>query len=355
MKNKILFIDRDGTLIDEPMSQQIDSLAKFRLLPGVISALKKLQDAGYRLVMVSNQDGLGSLDYPLCKFNAIQKLLINILASEGVFFEAIRICPHRAVDQCRCRKPEVGLLLDYLRSQEIDRDRSIVIGDRQTDLELAAALGIKGLRVGSEELPDWSAIVATILQQSRRYQCDRVTNETSVSVMVNLDEPESIQIKTGIGFFDHMLEQLAKHSGIGLVIRVQGDLQVDDHHTIEDTALTLGAALRQALGDKRGIERYGFVLPMDEALAMVAIDLSGRPCAQIDAEFSCPRVGDFSSEMLVHFLRSFAESLSAALHVQVSGENTHHMFESIFKGLGRALAQAITRVNQVLPTTKGVL
>lgn len=355
MKNKVLFIDRDGTLIFEPEDQQIDTLAKFRLMPGVIAALKQLQVAGYRFVMVSNQDGLGSVGYPLSTFNTYQKLLIDILASEGILFDAVRICPHRPADQCRCRKPAVGLVLDYLRSQEIDCNRSFVIGDRQTDLELASALGIKGLRLGSEALTDWSAIVAAILGQPRRYQSDRVTNETSVSVIVDLDQPQSVQIETGIGFFDHMLEQLAKHGGIGLVIRVKGDLQVDEHHTIEDTALTLGATLRQALGDKRGIGRYGFVLPMDEALAMVALDLSGRPSAQIDAEFTCPREGDFSSEMLVHFLRSFAESLCASLHVQVSGENTHHMFESVFKGLGRALAQAIVRVNQTLPTTKGVL
>lgn len=305
--------------------------------------------------MVSNQDGLGDESYPVEVFNTYQQLLIEILASENIIFEAVRICPHRSEEKCRCRKPETGLVLDYLRSQEIDCRRSFVIGDRLTDLEFAEQLGIRGLRIGSEEAPDWNSIVAIIQGQPRRYQSERITNETRVKVMIDLDQPETVLVETGIGFYDHMLEQLAKHSGIGLVVSVEGDLQVDEHHTIEDTALVLGAVMREALGDKRGIGRYGFVLPMDEALATIALDLSGRPYAQIEAEFTSPRVNDFSSEMLKHFLQSFAESLCAALHVQVKGENTHHMFEAIFKGLGRALRQAIARVDQQLPSTKGVL
>jgi len=355
MKNKILFIDRDGTLIKEPEDQQIDSLEKFRLLPDVIASLKKLQTEGYRLVMVSNQDNLGSAQYPLAIFVQYQKLLMDILQSESIVFDAVRICPHEPTDACMCRKPGLGLILDYLRSQEIDMSRSYVIGDRDTDIKFAEQLGIQGLKIGSERTPDWPAVVSAILGKPRCYRMNRVTNETSIDVAIDLDRPDEVKIATGIAFFDHMLEQLARHSGMGLVIEAVGDLQVDEHHTIEDTALVVGATLREALGDKRGIGRYGFVLPMDEALATVAIDLSGRPYAEIEANFITQRVGDFSSEMFTHFLRSFAQSLSAALHVKVTGENTHHMFEAVFKGLGRALRQAITRVDQQLPTTKGVL
>lgn len=355
MKTKMLFIDRDGTLVKEPEDEQIDSLEKFELVPGVISALKKFTEAGYRMVMVSNQDGLGTVDNSTAIFSTFQNLLMNILNSEGVEFEAIRVCPHRAEERCLCRKPAVGLVLDYIRSQELDLERSYVIGDRQSDIELAKAIGIQGIKIGSVEFPDWSSIESTILKRPRKYQLKRETTETSVEVMVNLDRLDMIQVDTGIKFFDHMLEQFAKHSGIGLDIKVKGDLEIDEHHTIEDTALVLGKALRSALGDKRGIQRYGFVLPMDEALATVALDLSGRPYAKIDAAFHTTRVNDFSTEMFVHFLRSFSDSARIALHVQVSGENTHHMFESVFKGLGRAFSQAILQRDQALPTTKGVL
>lgn len=355
MKTKILFIDRDGTLIKEPADQQIDSLLKFALLPGVISALKQLVAQGYKLVMVSNQDGLGGPHYPITAYNSYQQLLIDILASENIVFDAVRICPHLANEGCSCRKPGLGLVLDYLRSQEIDRERSYVIGDRDTDLKFAQQLGIKGLKIGSEQTPDWSGVLTAILDRPRCYQMHRTTNETAITVTIDLDRGNDVRINTGIAFFDHMLEQLARHSGMGLVLAAQGDLQVDEHHTIEDTALAMGATLKEALGDKLGIGRYGFVLPMDEALATVAIDLSGRPCAAIEANFITPRVGDFSTEMFKHFLQSFAHSLSAALHVKVTGENTHHMFEAVFKGLGRALRQAIQRVDQQLPSTKGVL
>ncbi len=355
MNNKILFLDRDGTLLIEPEDEQIDSLEKFQLLPGVVSALKKLKDSGYQFVMVSNQDYLGDSSNPLESFGTFQKLLLDILSSEGIKFQAIRICPHQESDRCQCRKPAVGLVLDYIRSQEIDRERSFVIGDRQCDIDLSVAMGLQGIRIGTEEFPDWKTIESFILNQERKFQLKRITNETNVNVEVNLDRSELIRIDTGIKFFDHMLEQFAKHSGIGLVIKAHGDLEIDEHHTIEDIALVLGEVVRQALGDKRGIERYGFVLPMDESLAMVALDLSGRPCAKIEAEFATPRVNDFSSEMLVHFLRSLSDSARIALHVRVTGENTHHMFEAVFKGLGRAFSQAINKRSQELPTTKGVL
>jgi imidazoleglycerol-phosphate dehydratase/histidinol-phosphatase len=355
VKNKVLFLDRDGTLIIEPSDQQVDTLEKFQLLPGVLSALKNFKAAGYQFIMVSNQDGLGSAQNRTEIFSQFQKLLNDILESEGIIFEAVRICPHFVEDRCQCRKPAVGLVLDYLRSQELDLDRSFVIGDRQTDLDLALAMGIKGIQIGSEQYPDWDSIQSFILTQERKCQLKRQTNETTVDLMVNLDNSKVQKIDTGIKFFDHMLEQFAKHSGIGLEIKVEGDLEVDEHHTIEDTALVLGKAIRQALGDKRGIERYGFVLPMDEALATVALDLSGRPYSKIDADFITARVNDFSSEMLVHFLRSLTDSARIALHVQVKGENTHHMFEAVFKCLGRAFSQAIFQKNLELPSTKGVL
>lgn len=355
MNSKILFLDRDGTLIKEPEDEQVDTIEKFELLPGVISALKKLQSAGYVFVMVSNQDGLGSPSNQRTVFGVYQKLLLDILASEGIYFQAIRICPHNTDKRCHCRKPSVGLVLDYLRSQELDLNRSFVIGDRQSDVDLATAMGIQGIRIGSKLFPNWDAIETFILNKERKSRVTRMTNETTVEVEINLDNSNIINIDTGIFFFNHMLEQFAKHSGIGLAIKANGDVEVDEHHTIEDTALVLGEAIRQALGDKRGIQRYGYVLPMDEALATVALDLSGRPYSKINAQFQTPRVNDFSSEMLQHFLRSFSDSARLTLHVQVTGENTHHMFEAVFKGLGRAFAQAINQCNEGLPTTKGVL
>ncbi|MGH8207558.1 MAG: histidinol-phosphatase, partial [Steroidobacteraceae bacterium] len=272
----VLFIDRDGTLIEEPPSQQVDRLEQVRLLPGVIAALTELRRAGYRLVMVSNQDGLGSDAYPIARFEQVQEFLLQLFASQGVQFEAVFICPHFAHQACECRKPLTGLVTEYLRGRPLDRARSAMIGDRDSDEQFARNLGIRALRVQSGDggARTWAAIVRTLL--ARRGEVERITRETEVHVTVQLDSDAPSQIGTGIGFFDHMLEQLAKHAGFQLTLSCRGDLHIDEHHTVEDCALALGEALRHALGDKAGIGRYGFLLAMDESEAQVALDLSGR-------------------------------------------------------------------------------
>ncbi|MFI4954493.1 MAG: bifunctional histidinol-phosphatase/imidazoleglycerol-phosphate dehydratase HisB [Gammaproteobacteria bacterium] len=355
MAKKILFIDRDGTLIAEPEDKQIDSLEKLVFLPGVFSVLLQLKNAGYSLVMVSNQDGLGTESFPQTTFEQPHQLMLNIFRSQGIEFDDILICPHKSVDQCECRKPKLGLVQNYLVEQKIERNHSYVIGDRETDLQLAANMGIKGIRIAETGAKDWYEILSLILNKPRVATIVRNTNETKISITVNLDDPRVVNIQTGVGFFDHMLEQLAKHGGFGLQISVVGDLHIDDHHTVEDVGIALGQAMRQALGDKRGIARYGFLLPMDEALAQVALDLSGRFYFTFSGNFTREKVGDLSTELVPHFFRSLAENLKATLHIEVKGENTHHMVEGIFKAVGRALRQAFTKVDENLPSTKGVL
>ena len=353
MSKKIIFIDRDGTLIDEPEDKQIDSLEKFKLKPHTISALLTLKKAGYQLVMVSNQDGLGTGSFPQETFEPPQKMLIDILQSEGIVFDNILICPHKPSDQCECRKPKLGLMMSYLRPGMMDVEQSYVIGDRQTDVQLAENMGICGILYENDK--GWPSIVDNIINKPRRAQVERKTKETNVKVLIDLDQNDLIQIDTGIGFFDHMLEQLAKHGGFSAQIKVSGDLHIDEHHTVEDTGLALGQALRQALSDKYGIARYGFLLPMDEALAQVAIDLSGRAYFMFSGDFKREMVGELATELVPHFFRSLAETLGAAIHIQVTGDNAHHMIESIFKGVGRALRQAMVKQGNELPTTKGVL
>jgi imidazoleglycerol-phosphate dehydratase/histidinol-phosphatase len=353
----ILFIDRDGTLIEEPADEQVDRLDKVRLLPGVIPALRTLKAAGYRLVMVSNQDGLGTPSFPEPDFRGPHDFLRALLASQGIEFEAEFICPHTPADDCACRKPRTGLLESFLADTPIDPARSYVIGDRETDLELARNLGLKGLKVRADGGPDqtWAAIAACLGRTHRTGQIERKTRETEIHVSVDLDAEGPIAISTGIGFFDHMLEQIAKHGGFSLELTCKGDLHVDEHHTVEDCAIALGTALRSALGDKRGIARYGFLLPMDEALAQIAIDLSGRPYFVFEGSFGRERVGELPTELVPHFFRSLAESLGAALHLTVKGENTHHMIEACFKGVGRALRQAFRIEGSELPSSKGML
>ena len=353
MSKKIIFIDRDGTMLDEPADKQVDSLAKFQLKPNLIPALLKLGQAGYRLIMISNQDGLGTHSFPLKDFSTPQDFLIGLLQSQGIQFDDVLICPHVEADACLCRKPQLGLVMKYLRDGKMDFNHSYVIGDRQTDMQRANNMGIKGILYDVEA--DWLKISASILQSPRQSIVKRITSETAINVSVNLDEENSNQINTGLGFFDHMLMQLAKHSGISLEIKAEGDLYIDEHHTVEDTALALGEALRLALADKYGINRYGFVLPMDESLASIAIDLSGRSYFVFEGKFSREKIGDFPTELIPHFFRSLSESLGAAIHIKVVGENTHHMIESIFKGLGRTLRQAILKQGQDIPSTKGVL
>jgi imidazoleglycerol-phosphate dehydratase/histidinol-phosphatase len=352
---KVLFVDRDGTLVEEPADEQVDSLAKVRWMPGVFASLQRLVAAGYRLVMVTNQDGLGTASFPREQFEPVQQFILDTLASQGITFDEVFICPHRPADGCECRKPKPGILGDYLRRTAVDLAASAVIGDRDTDLELARNLGVRGFKVLKDGAPPetWPAVAQALLE--RRASIERRTTETDIRLAVNLDAEGPIEVSTGIGFFDHMLEQIAKHGGFSLTLTCKGDLHIDEHHTVEDCALALGEALRRALGDKRGIGRYGFLLPMDETRAQVALDLSGRPYFVWEGRFGRTEVGQLPTELVPHFFRSLADTLGASLHISISGENTHHMVEACFKGVGRALRMAFRREGSELPSTKGVL
>lgn len=353
-KRRILFIDRDGTLITEPADEQVDSLEKLELVPGVIPALLELAGAGYEFVIVSNQDGLGTDAYPVEDFEIPQQKMLDIFTSQGITFSGILIDEHFEHENSPNRKPGIGMVLDYLKSGELDLQDSWVIGDRETDLELAENMGIGGFMLGDER-ESWASITHQLLNRPRQAKVKRLTNETDIRVFVDLDAAGSSEVATGIGFFDHMLDQLASHGGFRLELSCSGDLEIDEHHTVEDCALALGQALNQALGDRRGIGRYGFTLPMDESLAQVAIDLSGRPAVVFEASFPRDSVGELSTEMVKHFFASLSQSLGAAIHIEVSGENTHHMIEAVFKGAGRALRPALERQGNQLPSTKGVL
>ncbi|HSD73219.1 MAG TPA: bifunctional histidinol-phosphatase/imidazoleglycerol-phosphate dehydratase HisB [Steroidobacteraceae bacterium] len=354
---KVLFVDRDGTLVEEPADEQVDRLDKIRLLPGVIPALLDIQRAGFRLIMVTNQDGLGTTSFPTQDFELAQGFILSLLASQGVHFDRVFVCPHFRGDNCECRKPRIGLLREWLSANVLDRASSAAVGDRDTDLEFARNLGIKGLRVraNGNAAESWSSVAERLTRAERRARVERQTRETRISAAVDLDREQPVNIRTGIGFFDHMLEQVARHGGFALELEAHGDLHIDEHHTVEDCALTLGQALRQALGDKRGVARYGFLLPMDEAQARIALDLSGRPYFVFEGRFNRERIGELPTELVPHFFRSLAEALGAAIHIHVQGENTHHMVEACFKGVGRALRQAVRVEGRELPSSKGVL
>lgn len=361
---KIAFLDRDGVLIEEPADQQIDSYAKFRLVDGVIPALLRIRDAGYEFVMVSNQDGLGTESFPREDFEGPQALLLQILASQGIVFRDVLIDPHFAHDNAATRKPGIGMLLHYLRDRDIDLAASVVIGDRETDMQLAQNLGCRGLRLAPDHY-NWPQIAHELADAPRTAKVQRKTRETEIHVRVDLDQAADPQIATGIGFFDHMLEQLGKHGGFALQLRCAGDLHIDEHHTVEDSALALGEALRLALGDKRGIGRYGQAqadgervelrLPMDEALASVALDCSGRAYFVFDGVFPRAQVGGLATELVPHFFRSLCDAAGLNLHLSVRGDNTHHMVEACFKAVARALRQALARSGSELPSTKGQL
>ena len=357
MSEKILFIDRDGTLIVEPDDWQVDAVEKVRLIDDVIPSLLELARHGYRFVMVSNQDGLGTDSFPQADFDAPHALVMSLFQSQGVLFDEVFICPHLPAENCECRKPRTGLLTGYLAAHSIDLAASAVVGDRQTDMQLAKRIGVPGILVNCDDdhVLTWPQVVDRLCHSDRVATIERNTNETHISASVNLDTANQTSIATGIGFYDHMLEQIAKHGGFSLVMKCDGDLDVDEHHTVEDTAICLGTALREALGSKYGIGRYGFLLPMDESEAQVALDISGRAAFEFSGDFPRNNVGEFSTEMVEHFFRSLAESLGAALHIKVEGENTHHMVEACFKAVGRALRQAITRSGTELPSTKGTL
>jgi imidazoleglycerol-phosphate dehydratase/histidinol-phosphatase len=351
---RILFIDRDGVLIEEPEDEQVDAYEKFRLVGGVIPALIRLRDAGFEFVMVSNQDGLGTAGFPRERFLGPQDLLLQILGSQGLRFREILLDESRPEDHRPTRKPGIGMVMHYLRDRSIDLEGSAMIGDRDTDMEFARNLGVRGLKLGPKDL-SWAEIAHLLVDAPRVGRVERKTRETSIQVSIDLDRSAEPVIRTGLGFFDHMLEQLGKHGGFALEVNCAGDLHIDEHHTVEDVALVLGSALAQALGDKRGIARYGFTLPMDEALASATLDLSGRPCFVFAGAFPRENVGGLPSELVPHFFQSLCQTGGLNLHLSVQGENTHHMIEACFKAVARALRQAVRREGADLPSTKGSL
>jgi imidazoleglycerol-phosphate dehydratase/histidinol-phosphatase len=358
MSTPILFVDRDGTLIEEPADFQIDDFAKLRFVEGMLPALLRLRDAGYEFVMVSNQDGLGTPAFPQEAFEGPQQLLLQLLQSQGLRFRDVLIDASLPEECSPNRKPGIGMVLPLLRERDIDWARSAVVGDRETDTLFARNLGIRAFQLRTAQFGgewDWPGIADALTRGPRSAQVRRRTNETSIEAQVELDRAAPAQVATGLGFFDHMLEQLGKHGGFALRLRCEGDLAVDEHHTVEDSALALGQALREALGDKRGLARYGFTLPMDESLASAALDLSGRPCFAFRGKFSRERVGELPTELVPHFFRSLCEGAGMNLHLQVEGENDHHQVEACFKAVGRALRSAIAREGSELPSTKGVL
>lgn len=357
MSAPVAILDRDGTLVVEPPDEQIDALGKIRLADGVVPALRELVERGYRLLVVTNQDGLGSASYPRAAFDEVEAFLADLFASQGVRFETVLVCPHRAADGCRCRKPEPALVDDYLRGQAIDRARSAVVGDRDSDLELARRLGLRGFRVAARGDAEhgWARVVRRILEGDRRAEVERTTNETAVRARVDLAGDRPASIATGVGFLDHLLAQLAAHGGFELAVAARGDLDVDVHHTVEDVALVVGEALRRALGERRGIARYGFTTAMDDSVAAVALDLSGRPFARFRGRFDGERIGALPAALVPHWFRSFATALGATLHVAVRGEDDHHKAEAAFKATGRALRQAMRLDGSGVPSTKGSL
>ncbi|KGP63513.1 imidazoleglycerol-phosphate dehydratase [Legionella norrlandica] len=350
---KILFIDRDGTLVEEPFDFQVDSLDKIKLTSGVIPALLQLKKAGFTLIMVSNQNGIGTAAFPEEDFSICHEFILDLFSSQGILFDEIFICPHTPEDNCHCRKPKTGLLDQYLKETVFSKNFSWVIGDRESDRELADNLGTQFLPISKDH--SWEMVTAAILNNFRKASIHRKTKETDVSLSITLDSDQSSTIGTPIPFFNHMLEQIAKHGGFDLQLQASGDLEIDDHHLIEDTAIALGEGIKKALGDKWGINRYGYTLPMDESLATIAIDLCGRNFCEFKGQFTRELVGGMATEMVPHFFQSLSSALGATIHISVTGTNHHHMIEACFKVLGRALRQACSRTNDYLPSTKGIL
>ena len=357
MKQKILFIDRDGTLIYEPADEQIDSFEKLKFVEGVFRNLSFIRkNLDFRFVMVSNQDGLGTSSFPEDTFWPVHNFILQTLEGEGVTFDDIKIDRHFPEDNHPDRKPGIGLLREYLDSDEYDIENSFVIGDRDTDKQLAENLGCKALILGQDGM-NWDRIAEVLFAGERTAEVRRTTKETDILVRLNIDGTGQCDISTGLGFFDHMLEQIGRHGIMDLTIHTKGDLHVDEHHTIEDTALALGECILKALGDKRGIERYGYCLPMDDCLCSVALDFGGRPWLVWDAEFQRERIGEMPTEMFLHFFKSLSDAARMNLNIKAEGTNEHHKIEGIFKALARALRMAVKRdiYHFELPSTKGSL
>lgn len=362
---RILFIDRDGTIIVEPKDNfQVDSFNKLEFLPGAILALSLIaKEFSYELVMVTNQDGLGSASLPDSSFYPPHNLMLSILKNEGINFAQVLIDRSFPEENSPTRKPRTGLV-DHYRKGNFDLKNSFVIGDRDTDVEFAQNLGCGSIRFkeGVDPIADcvvtsWNQVLDYLRKNQRTAEVIRRTKETSIEVKVSLDGTGITDIKTGLGFFDHMLDQIGRHSGIDLKIHTTGDLHVDEHHTIEDTGLTLGEALRVALGDMKGVRRFGFLLPMDEALAQIALDLSGRPHLEWSVPLKREKIGDVPCEMFKHFFKSLTDTLKCTLNIKADGENEHHIIESVFKGFAQTLRSSISKdyENSDLPSTKGLL
>lgn len=365
---KALFIDRDGTLVVEPpVTYQIDTLEQLEFLPKVIQGLAYIrQKTDFELVMVTNQDGLGTDVYPQENFDTVQSKLLQTLENEGIIFDDILIDTSFEADNLPTRKPNIGMLGKYTTGA-YDLANSFVIGDRLTDVKLAENLGCKAILIGKSttdlsencvlQTDDWMQIAQFVAQSERIVRIKRTTKETDINIVLNLDGTGKSNIHSGLHFFDHMLEQIAKHSHCDLDIAVKGDLEIDEHHTIEDTAIALGEAFNQALGDKRGIERYGFMLPMDDCLCQVALDFGGRAWLEFDAEFKREKIGDFPTEMIYHFFKSFSDAAKMNLNIKAEGVNEHHKLEGIFKALAKAIKMAVKRDRYYneLPSTKGLL
>ena len=377
---KILFIDRDGTLINEaPPTYQLDSFDKLLCYPHMFAYMHKIAtEMHYELVMVTNQDGLGTASFPEETFWPLQNLVMNSLENEDIHFSAVHIDRTFPSENAPTRKPGTGMLLEYLDPTKYDIANSFVIGDRITDMQLARNLGCKGIwlnngsALGAEEIKDkvielrdtialdtieWSRVYEFLKLGQRITRHQRNTNETSITIELNLDGNGRSDIQTGIGFFDHMLDQLARHGNLDLLIHCKGDLHIDEHHSIEDVGIALGEAFAKALADKRGIERYGFLLPMDDCLAQVAIDFGGRSWIVWDATFKREKIGEMPTEMFFHFFKSFSDSAKCNLNIKAEGENEHHKIEAIFKAFARSIKMAVKRDvdNNALPSTKGVL
>lgn len=361
---KVLFIDRDGTLIIEPpVDFQVDSLEKLEFYPGVFSALSKIaMELDFELVMVTNQDGLGTASFPEETFWPAQNKMLKAFENERVVFSDILIDKSFPEENLPTRKPGTGLLAKYMYGN-YDLKNSYVIGDRATDVQLAKNLGSKAIYMGSDQAVSadfvtqkWSEIYNFLKAAPRIGKVKRKTSETDIEIELNLDETGKSKIETGIGFFDHMLEQISKHGNLDLFVQVKGDLHIDEHHTVEDVALALGTAFIEALGSKKGIERYGFLLPMDECLAQVAIDFGGRPWLVWETEFKREKVGEMPTEMFKHFFKSFSDNAKCNLNIKAEGENEHHKIEAIFKAFGKAIKMAVAKSGSFsIPSTKGSL